>query len=179
MGNSRRCNTTLLLKMLNRSTLIKKPPHEVIVDDEIVLIPIFQVDASTIFNCIEDTRSNLLPFQSHWVRSFEETEAYLEKLRSQWGISDEQVYAIIEHGDFVGALSLFRLDARNRAAELAYWLAVSAQGRGIMTRAAQAALELLFKHFEANQVIITSYADNVKSRAVAERLGFRLDGITR
>ena len=158
---------------------IKTPPEKIGIDDNTVLLPIFKVDAAIIYNCIENTRSNLVPFLSHWDRSFEETKAFLDSQQSQWGISGEHAYAIIERGDFVGVLSLLRLDAKNRAAELGYWLAVSAQGRGIMTRVAQTALELLFRYFDANQVIITSFAENLKSRAVAERLGFRLDGITR
>ena len=85
---------------------IKTPPQRVVVSNDIVLVPIFEVDAVTIYNCIEDTRSNLITYFSGWDLNFEDVEAYLVKLRLQWGISGEHAYAIIEHRSFVGVLNL-------------------------------------------------------------------------
>ncbi len=155
------------------------PPRQIRIDSDLILRPLFSLDAQVVYQCIAGTRANLSQFLAHWDLDLAGLEARLDQLRDQWGGPGEQAYAILEHGHFVGVLSLSRLEAKNRAAELGYWLAQQAQGRGVMTRVAEAGLALLFDHFNANQIIITSYAANTKSRAVAQRLGFRLDGITR
>ncbi|MCG8653344.1 MAG: GNAT family N-acetyltransferase [Pirellulales bacterium] len=64
-------------------------------------------------------------------------------------------------------------------AEVGYWLGAEFQGRGLMTRAVSALLAYLFDERELNRVEIQCALQNVRSCAVAERLGFQLEGVRR
>jgi ribosomal-protein-serine acetyltransferase len=53
------------------------------------------------------------------------------------------------------------------------------QGRGIVTRACRGLITYAFTQLELNRVEIHSVTANVRSRAVAKRLGFTQEGIRR
>lgn len=66
-----------------------------------------------------------------------------------------------------------------RSAEIGYWLAPEARGRGVMDRAVRLALDAAFGRLGLDRVVWRAFVGNRGSRAVAERAGFRLEGTLR
>ena len=83
---------------------------------------------------------------------------------------------IWDHGYLIGFCGLFDIDSAFLSAEIGYWLDKSVEGRGIMTRAARAVLKYAFDELKLHRVELRCAATNTRSIAVAERLGFRLEG---
>jgi ribosomal-protein-serine acetyltransferase len=71
------------------------------------------------------------------------------------------------------------VDLVNREAEVGYWLGAAYEGRGIIGESVRSLLEFLFDDYEVHRVVIRAAVGNVRSRAVAERLGFTLEGVQR
>lgn len=63
--------------------------------------------------------------------------------------------------------------------EIGYWLAEEFTGKGIITRAAKTMTDYVFTELNSERVIIRTSTTNDKSAAVAERLGYQLEGILR
>ena len=79
----------------------------------------------------------------------------------------------------VGSIGVPRCEPAHGEYEIGYWLAEPHTGRGTMTRCAAAVTEWLFETKQAHRVQIAALAGNRPSRAVAERLGFTLEGVFR
>lgn len=88
-------------------------------------------------------------------------------------------FALYEQNVIVGALGYNRIDPVNRAAYIGYWLAADAQGRGLMTRSVTALVNYGFAKLDLHRQVITCAEGNIASSAVAERCGFRLEGVAR
>ena len=71
------------------------------------------------------------------------------------------------------------LDRLNRSAALTYWLNEKHQGKGIMTASCSAVISHAFNTLQLNRISIECATQNARSRALAERLGFKLEGIIR
>jgi RimJ/RimL family protein N-acetyltransferase len=89
-----------------------------------------------------------------------------------------RVWAIVYGGVAVGSVGVSAIDRRHDTAWLHYWLAGSARGRGLATRAlagaaAWAIADGLFRLELGHRV------NNVASCAVATRAGFAAEGIER
>ena len=67
----------------------------------------------------------------------------------------------------------------DRSAEIGYWLAEPHNGRGHMTAACLALVDHGFDALRLYRAVIRAATGNAPSRAVAERLGFRLEGVER
>ena len=107
----------------------------------------------------------------------EDVLAYLTPGLTGWADGTGVPTAIVLDGQVVGALAA-RITPATAKAEIGYWLASSAGGRGVMTRAVEALLDALFDE-GVFRVELRTAADNLPSRAVAERLGFTLEGTLR
>lgn len=138
-------------------------------------------DAEELFRLVDANREHLgrwLPWVSH-VRTVDDEHAWI-KSRLAAGASDAELpLLILENGKIVGTVGVLGLGSPGRAGEIGYWLARSAEGRGVMTRAVRAALKYCFDARSMNRIQIRAAVDNVRSRAVAERLGFVLEGVQR
>jgi RimJ/RimL family protein N-acetyltransferase len=73
-------------------------------------------------------------------------------------------------GQRLGNIAL-RLDAG--VGEVSYWVAAPARGRGVATRALRLLSEWAFAALELSAIRLWTHADNVASRLVAERAGYR------
>lgn len=79
----------------------------------------------------------------------------------------------------VGSIGFHNFDAVNRSAHIGYWIAREFEGQGIVSRSCGALIEYLFEVRELNRIQINCNIENFSSRAIPERLGFKLEGIHR
>ena len=83
---------------------------------------------------------------------------------------------IWHRGELVGEVSIDRIDRTNKVAEMGYSLGADFQGRGIVTASMRALIDYAFDELKLHRVELRCAAENLKSRAVAERLGFIEEG---
>jgi RimJ/RimL family protein N-acetyltransferase len=72
----------------------------------------------------------------------------------------------------LGAIALMRIDWETRSAELGYWLAASARGRGAATRAIGLLTRWALTELRLHRIDAIPDLDNDPSRLVLERCGF-------
>lgn len=82
-------------------------------------------------------------------------------------------------GRLLGGTGLHRMDWAVRRFEIGYWIRPEAAGQGHVSEAVRLLAALAFGTLAARRVEIRCDARNVKSRAVAERCGFTLEGVLR
>lgn len=151
------------------------------IEGGIVVRPFRKHDASELFALTVANRDALSGWLA-WVPSITSVEDTREYLRASERSALEHrafVCGVFDNGPLVGAIELHDIDWVNRFAKIGYWLDRGHQGRGIMTHAARALVEYAFDALDLNRVEIRAAAENTRSRAVAERLNFRLEGILR
>ncbi len=166
-----------------RATARSASPFETIEirDGELVLRTLESADAPALFRLIDADRARL----GRWLPWVEETRTEEDTVRFIADAADERrrrrslVVGILVDGTLAGTLGLHYLDWFDRSAELGYWIAAPLEGRGYVTRAARCMLEVAFGTAGLHRVVIRCAIDNARSRRVAERLGFRVEGLLR
>ena len=92
---------------------------------------------------------------------------------TRWGI------VVRETGELVGTAGLFRWNKSWRNCVLGYELGRTAWGKGYMTEALQAVLGYGFVAMALHRIQAEIHPDNLASKQLVERLGFRLEGTHR
>jgi RimJ/RimL family protein N-acetyltransferase len=90
--------------------------------------------------------------------------------------------ADVADGDFgrlIGGTGLHRMDWNVPRFEIGYWCRPSMQGRGLVTEAVNTLMRFAFDTLQARRVEVRMSSTNARSRAVAERCGFTLEGVLR
>jgi len=82
-----------------------------------------------------------------------------------------------ETGEFVGSSGFHDIDWTIPKFQIGYWLATELEGNGYMTEAVMRIGQFAFEELGARRVEIKCDEENIKSRSVAERAGFELEGI--
>lgn len=83
--------------------------------------------------------------------------------------------AIVEAADpraLLGSVALNPIDWKQRAADVGYWLAADARGRGAATRAVELLAQWAFGTLGLRRLELRAQQDDHASRAVAARAGF-------
>lgn len=111
--------------------------------------------------------------------SVEHCRQWIQKTISDFATDGRFNAVILCGGEYAGAIGFHNLDTRNRSAEIGYWIAGEFEGRGIITRCCRSVIDYLFETIRLNRVQINCNVENVKSRAIPEKLGFKLEGIHR
>jgi ribosomal-protein-serine acetyltransferase len=80
-------------------------------------------------------------------------------------------------GSLVGFITLSRLEDSFTAAEIGYWITAEQEGKGIITRCVSALMDYAIDKMKVLRFVIGCAVNNQRSRAVPERLGYRLHAI--
>ncbi len=151
------------------------------VDDELSLALLERDDAPALSALVEANRAHLLPWMP-WAADTapRATLDFIER-RALPAIAaaDGFEVGLWWRGSLVGSAGVHSLQRSSRSASLGYWLAAEAQGRGIVTRAMSALIDKAFLDHGLERIDIRADAQNARSRAVAERLGFPYEGTLR
>jgi ribosomal-protein-serine acetyltransferase len=113
------------------------------------------------------------------LQTAEDVRAFLSGFAAREARGDGFHLGIFQDGELAGGVICWEIHARDRTADVGYWLATARQGRGLATRATAAAVEHLFGALDVHRVEFWCAEANLRSRALAERLGFTLESVRR
>ncbi|HLL23997.1 MAG TPA: GNAT family protein [Kofleriaceae bacterium] len=146
----------------------------------LVLRPWRAEDLEDIWPVVSDpTFPRFMSWTAHASKA--ETRVWLEHAALVVHSNEEVKWAIERDGRAIGSIGFhdiawqvraFRLDR----AELGYWLAPAAHRQGLMTEAVQAVVRYGFETIGLHKIAVTCMAENVSSRRVIEKAGFRWVG---
>lgn len=137
-------------------------------------------DAPELHALIERNRARLARW-IHWAQgqTAADTLAFTRRARAKEqdgsGFSRGIVTA---DGKLAGVVGL-TIDRQNRSGAIGYWLDAASEGKGVVTAATAALTEHGFVHDRLLRLEIRADVENRASCAVAERLGFTLEGVAR
>jgi ribosomal-protein-serine acetyltransferase len=135
-------------------------------------------DAEAAFALVERNRDRLRPWMI-WepqTKTVDDSRAFI--VRSLASETDVEANGIWVDGRLAGTMGL-RIDPSDSAAEIGYWIGGEFEGRGIITRACRRFFAFAFDELGLHRMELSAATGNVRSRAVAERLGMRQEGVLR
>ena len=139
-------------------------------------------DADEVFALTDRNRAHLepwLPWVPHTHGPADSLE-YIRITRRQVADNDGLNVAIVDAGGAIaGTAGFHSVNWPNRATSIGYWLSADRQGQGLMTAAVRALIDHAFGVWDLHRIEIVAAVENVRSRAIPERLGFREEGIRR
>ncbi|MFG3403528.1 GNAT family N-acetyltransferase [Streptomyces sp. NPDC048142] len=119
-----------------------------------------------------------IPFAS-FAADPDSARALLQRYAEKQAADTGRLYGIWLEGTLVGGV-LFRVfDVRSGNCEIGVWLESAAQGRGLVTRAAGHLIDWAVYERGMHRVEWDASASNIRSIAVAKRLGMTRDGVIR
>ncbi|CAF1181122.1 unnamed protein product [Adineta steineri] len=103
-----------------------------------------------------------------------------DDLQRRWGTSKENSLHFglwLNKNQLIGRCRLTR-DVNTCSADIGYWISESFQGKGLMTSAVEQLIKFAFEKWNIKRMEIHCGVNNLKSRAIPERLGFSNEGIS-
>lgn len=148
------------------------------IDDQALVRSLALDDAEVVFRAVDQNRVRLRPYMpwEQTTHSPEDVRAFIE--RSLASPIDQEANGIWVAEEFAGSVGL-RVDAEMNAGEIGYWIVRAFEGQGLVTKACRLFIDHGFRERKLHRIEIHAAADNRRSRAVAERLGFIHEATTR
>jgi ribosomal-protein-serine acetyltransferase len=135
-------------------------------------------DADAIFAIVDADRERLRRWLP-WIDPTHSAEDERTWLAMVLADADQmEGYGIFVDGVLAGGAGM-RIGPFNVACEIGYWIGSAFEGGGLVTRACRALIDHAFGEAGLHRVVILAGTENVRSRAVAERLGFTQEGVAR
>jgi RimJ/RimL family protein N-acetyltransferase len=157
-------------------------PHEMETDRLLLRTP-RAGEAMEINQAVRESIDQLKPWMP-WAQStptLEETQIYCQQALAGQALRKEITYRLYlrDGGGLAGTIWMGRLNWSVPRFEFGYWTRTSMSGRGYMTEAVTALRVFALDKLRARRIEIRTDERNVRSRRVAERTGFELEGIMR
>ena len=157
------------------------PYTELQVQDGLELRQIVLDDAAELFATVDANRKNLREWLA-WLdgtNSLEDEISFIASTLEEYVRGEGVLYGIRLDGDLVGTISLNWIDWGNRGCGVGYWLAEDQTGNGYVTKSCVRLMEHCFDDLKLHRFVLEAATENFPSRAIAENLGMRLEGITK
>ncbi len=151
------------------------------IDDTTALRLLRAEDAPELF-AVTDTNRKHLRAWLPWVDAVlaeVDSATFIEATVAQREAGRGPTFTILRDGAIVGIAGFRPIDGVNRVGEIGYWLTAAAQGGGTMTECCRLLVRYAFLTLDLNRVEIAAATGNQRSRAIPERLGFKLEGVLR
>ncbi|MBR0231578.1 MAG: GNAT family N-acetyltransferase [Clostridia bacterium] len=123
--------------------------------------------------------TEFLLWESH--ANIDVTRGYIESIDRRYlrGLYGDWAVELKENGRMIGTCGYANVDSSRMHCEIGYVLSPDYRGKGYMTEAVKAILELSFLTLGFETAELRIMQGNARSAALAERVGFRLDRICR
>ncbi|KIV63747.1 acetyltransferase, GNAT family [Bacillus mycoides] len=137
-------------------------------------------DGKVVYDAIQASIQELKPWMvfAQKEQTEEEIEESIRKSHIQF-LQREDLRLLVfsnETGEFIASAGLHRINWDIPQFEIGYWIDSRFSGKGYMVEAAKGITDYAFTKLKANRVEIRCDSLNKKSRAIPEKLGFKLEG---
>ena len=155
----------------------------VIRTERLLLRPIGESDVDAIWSyCSDPEVSYFMTWETHRARS--ESRSFVGLVQKELEPGKGVVWGVVVGGALRGLGGIEGITPRILAwraerAEIGFWIAKDHRNRGFVTEASRAALRFAFEDLRLHKVFTKHIAENVASRRVIEKLGFREVGVHR
>jgi RimJ/RimL family protein N-acetyltransferase/SAM-dependent methyltransferase len=149
--------------------------------DGVVLGPLEPWHAEEFANSVAQAREHMAPWIpfAHYVTDVETARGFLQRFADSHAADARHLAGIWRDGRLVGGVMFPTFDARMGICEIGVWLSPQEQGRGIITRAARRLIDWAIRERGMSRVEWRNDIRNLRSRAVAKRLGLTFEGVAR
>ena len=140
----------------------------------VCLRPWREDDADAALDAMLDPDTRL--WNAGWVKTREDAVYWLER-RQEWG-GDHASWAVQDSSapGLLGSVSVHSIDRDANDAEIGYWTAPPARGRGVAAAAVDAACRWAFAALPVDRIELCHAVENTASGRVAEKAGFTYEG---
>ena len=144
--------------------------------------PSFQL-AEELYVLAQASKATLIPWLS-WAEvqktPEDEYNYLLTWCEEHWKAESGYTYVIREkeHEFALGMIDFLGIDATNKSGEIGYWLSINAVGKGYMHEAVLLLEDEIFNR-GFQRIVIRNDTRNIRSANVAQRAGYKLEGIMR
>jgi RimJ/RimL family protein N-acetyltransferase len=158
-----------------------RPPNPPLADGVVLLRPWTDGDVSAIAEACRD------PEITRWIDDIPapytraDARAYVATCRRGWKDGSLWAFAVTDAttGAVLGSCGIAWQDLPHGVAEIGYWVRAEGRGRGTATRAVRLASAWAFEQGEVQRLQLRADVLNTASQRVAERAGFRREGVLR
>ena len=123
-----------------------------------------------------DVLAQWLPWVKH-TQSSKNTLDFIRDTQAKFESRTGFTLAIMDQDMIRGCIGIHEIDWINERASLGYWLSPMSQKKGIATDAVRTLTQFCFHTLRLTRMEIYCAVENQKSRGVAERAGYHLEGI--
>lgn len=149
-----------------------------IIDDSTHLSLLEIKDAEKLFDLINRNRDHIgewLKFPSITLKE-DDSKTFIERTRIRYA-KDEGYWLGVWNGDeLAGSIGYLYVDQENKKTEIGYWLGKEYEGKGIITKSIKVLIDYAFNELQLHKIEIGAARDNIRSRAIPEKLGFKREG---
>lgn len=144
-------------------------------------VPFLSGDGRVVNEAIKESITELskwLPFAQE-IPAIEETESNLRNAHIKF-LARESFRFLIFHketGEYIGTSSIHNINWEIKSGDIGYWINKKYSGNGYMIEAIKRLTELGMNQLAFNRLEIRCESTNLKSRAIPEKLGFKLEAV--
>lgn len=148
------------------------------IDSKLALVQPTVALASTLFDLVDSDRKHIRQFLDFVDVTKDPTDEikYINMKLSGQIKGTDRLFLISYEDNLVGSIDLHYIDARNKKAEIGYWIHSSQTKKGIITKCVKKVCQIAFEEMELNKLSIVADIKNIGSNAVALKSGFSLVG---
>jgi RimJ/RimL family protein N-acetyltransferase len=157
-----------------------RPPDPPLGSDALLLRPLVAADIDAVFEACQDAeivRWTTIP--QPYLR--EHAIGFVADTIEAWELGRDPTFAIVDRvsGRMVGCVGLRSEAHGGHAMEIGYWMAPEGRGRGLMTEAVRLVSRWALHELDIERIGLLAYVGNVASARVAQKAGYRREGILR
>ena len=156
------------------------------IDEKIMLRLPDITDAPELFTLFEQNRNHLTEWQDwpNTIQTLKDCREFILRLGGEYAEGKTVDSLILFQEKMVGMCTLSKIVPFLRKAELGYWIVEEYEGKGIVTQSCRGLIAYAFGTMKLNRLAlkfkhVSKDNENIRSRRVAERLGFTQEGILR
>jgi ribosomal-protein-serine acetyltransferase len=161
---------------------LESAPREAIRTERLRLEPADPSHAEGLWAAVESSLDQLRPWLP-WTEttSPEDLRLFLERAVADWEGSRQWAFVITETQtrEPIGTVGLGHYDFLSGMASLGYWIRTDRSGWGLMTEAASSVIRFGFDRLGLRRIELRAAPENSASVRVAEKVGFKREGLLR